>query len=172
MGKNKVTKVYHIEVFKNITTTFDENHEFQNKSSSDVIKCVGDGEMSAFIGENKSRDKNGKIIITPKVGYYKQLGYKAARCVKVADKKGNSLPTESEDKQKINLLINPPKKKSATETLTERLDRLEAENKRLTAQVEDGKNESVESIKSVPVDPIPVEAVPVEEKGTRTRTKK
>ena len=134
MSKHKGTKVYHVEVVKKVSTSFDENNDPINKVSKGIIKFVGDEEMAQFIGYTEKRDKDGRMQKTPKVGYHKQLGYLKAKCVRVCDKKAESLDTQDEDMARVNSLLNPPKVKTATESITERLDRLEAENEALRAE--------------------------------------
>lgn len=136
MSKREPIKVYHVEVVKKVSTSFDADNNPINKVSKGIIKFVGEEEMAQFIGYTEKRDKDGRMVKTPKVGYHKQLGYLKAKCIRVCDKKQKPVGSEAEDMARVNALLNPPKVKSATESLTERMDRLEAENARLRAENE------------------------------------
>ena len=131
-----ITKVYHVEVVKKVSTSFDADNNPVSKVTEGLLKFVGDEEMEQFIGYTEKRGKDGRMVRTPKVEYHKQLGFLTAKCVRVCDKKQKSVGTESKDMERVNLLLNPPKVKSTTENLTERMDRIEAESKKLKAENE------------------------------------
>lgn len=131
MSKREPVKVYHVEVIKKVKTSFDAEHNPIVKKSTGIIKFVGEEEMAQFIGYTEKRDKTGRMVKIPKVGYHKQLGFLMAKCIRVCDKKQKAVASEAEDMARVNLLLNPPKVKSATETLTERMDRIEAESVKL-----------------------------------------
>lgn len=143
-------KVYHVRVLRKVKTEILDGLEPKVSTATDVIKFVGDSEMEAFIGFDEKRNASGELVRIPKKQYFKQLGYLGAHCIKVANRKGESLSSEDEDIARINGLLNPPEVKTEAQTLAEKFENLAAENAQMKAELEAMKsNKSKESKPSV-----------------------